>query len=256
MNLHQFDRDRKPRYTADNLRKTLELFDREIVKELLVSRCKASGLTPLALWLNRNMMLPNAGEVVDLLAEYSGGKDIEMLSPEGDLPLHVAVRFGTPKLVSKLISHRPDVLFRENATGRTPLELATDLYMQDIVSTPKLEPIYKDYQPGREDNNSILYNASHFYIHKSWDVAHEPQDRKRTYEVCVQAAQQRPAKRRLVSLLEANEVAKRVATHEPAPNRGGTRRGYRVRRREANNDSESAAEEAKDEVSSWLAHAF
>lgn len=39
----------------------------------------------------------------------------------------------------------------------------------------------------------------------------EAPNKKKTYEVCVAAAERWPGKRRLISLFEANEVAKRLA---------------------------------------------
>ena len=57
--------------------------------------------------------------------------------------------------------------------------------------------------------------------------------KKRTYEICIEAALRYPCKRKLVTLFEANEVAKRLA------------------RKNTQSPEANAVEKHKDEVDVW-----
>jgi hypothetical protein len=140
-----------------------------------------------------------------------------MINGEGDLPLHVAVKQGLSSIASFLLSLNPSLLHRENATGRTPLEMARDLYLTFTVQDPPNVFSSYNYNPNHEDYNSLVRQpASSFIPEKPRPV----ESNKRTYEICMEVDQrlieegydgEAKRKRRLVSLFEANEVAKRLA---------------------------------------------
>jgi hypothetical protein len=118
------------------------------------------------------------------------------------------VKKSLPSITSYLIEVRPELLHRENATGRTPLEMAADMYMQERVSrAPRLDECnnYNCYR----DQNSLVHRPLSSFITVTDD--NETPNKKRTYEICLEATDKHPGKRRLVSLFEANEVAKRLA---------------------------------------------
>ena len=73
------------------LQKMLEVFDKDAVKEMLLERCNEApgALTPLAYWMAKNRGSYKKPDFIAILAEYSSGKDLEMVNGEGDLPLHV-----------------------------------------------------------------------------------------------------------------------------------------------------------------------
>jgi hypothetical protein len=109
-------------------------------------------------------------------------------------------------MVSHFISLNPSLLYRENATGRTPLEMSRDMYISSCVS----EPIQIS---GNEYAQSIIHRAPESFLPKN--EAEAVNNVKRTYEICTEAdkrmeSEGREKKRRLVSLMEANEVAERV----------------------------------------------
>lgn len=69
----------------------IELFDKHLIREMMVERCTLApgSLTPLANWMARNMGSYKKTDIAAILAEYSTGEDLEMINGEGDLPLHV-----------------------------------------------------------------------------------------------------------------------------------------------------------------------
>lgn len=133
----------------------------------------------------------------------------------------------------------------ENTVGITPLELAVDLYLHDRVSNPP----DLDAQSLRMSQNA--WSGEHLPDASFCDkttIEEETErlmecSKKRTYEICIQAAEEAgPKKRRLVSLAEANEVTKR-------PMSSRTREIRRVR----SADIEAMyKEQLIDEVSQWM----
>jgi len=202
------------------LEKMLELFDKNALKEMLLERCTDTpgALTPIAYWMAKNGGSFKGKKVISTLSKYSNGEDLEMINGEGDLPLHVAIKNSLSTQTSFLLSLNPDLLYRENATGRTPLEMSRDIYIASCVeNAPSLTPGHSyrhTYYTGYVDHNSVLHRPSSDFVAKK-EMPEE--SKKRTWEICCEMDEKMRAeggerKRRLVSLFEANEVAKRVTT--------------------------------------------
>jgi hypothetical protein len=86
--------------------------------------------------------------------------------------------------------------------------MATDLYVQERVSQlPKIEHHSGDL--ARNQNPGLLNRDASSFLKDN--MTDEVASKKRTYEICMDAAQQHPRKRKLVCLFDANEVAKRLA---------------------------------------------
>jgi hypothetical protein len=152
-------------------------------------------------------------------------------------------------VASHLITIRPDFLHRENTTGRTPLEVASDSYLQERVKNgPSIAAAYSYYQ-ALNDNSGTANLASKppkDFLQK--EEIDELSSKKRTYEICLEAAERNPAKRRLVTLFEANEVAKRLV---------GSKKKSRVtdvanRLYSGGREVQDEDEEKRDEVSLWI----
>lgn len=207
------------RTSGKKLQAMIDIFNKVSVKEMLLERCinHPGALTPLAYWMSRSGGSWKRTNIIEILSKYSTGEDLEMINGEGDLPLHVAVKHGLSTITELLLKLNPSLLHRENATGRTPLEMARDLYLTSTVQGPPDVFSEYNYNPNHEDYNSIVRQPpSSFLPAKSGP--HESQ--KRTYEICMQVDREliedgyegeSKRKRRLVSLFEANEVAKRLA---------------------------------------------
>ena len=110
------------------------------------------------------------------------------------------------EITRHILSLNPVLLYRENATGRTPLEMAREMYITSCVSEPISISITHHPQFITE------YDPSYF-LPKTETDENSRKSTKRVYDICLEADQKmEPSqkKRHLVSLLEANEVAERV----------------------------------------------
>jgi hypothetical protein len=114
--------------------------------------------------------------------------------------------------------------------------MAADMYMQERVShAPSIDGYntYSNYQNGQNPIPIIQRSPSSFLP----VTDDETPSKKRTYEICLEAAVKYPGKRRLVSLFEANEVAKRLARMKAQSQALALRKGEDV---------------VIDEVSEWI----
>ncbi|KAJ6102464.1 hypothetical protein N7486_004891 [Penicillium sp. IBT 16267x] len=234
----------------------ISLLNPQLVPLMLVQRAGDGSMTPLARWLQSNYSKatwdtqdPTFKETCDRMAamtrllmsydESSNQKQLEILDGSGNAAVHIAVKFGYPTVLETMLDRRPDLLHRENATGCTPLELAVDSWVNQATRTPRQLP-----QNGHNrvpEWELVVDRPSRYFIegHDSrtrWEIM---------FQICQDRSQQRPGKRRLVTLFEANEVAKRLTVDNRWSKRlarGG--RNYVP-------DPETEVEEEKDEVAVW-----
>lgn len=226
-----------PTSNPEAFRAMLEPFDKHELAAMLLERCHVPGkisAPPLAYWLYHTCGDIHDIEILGTLRSFADDSVLEMIDEAGNLPLHIAVKQGFPPIVGQLISMKPALLHRENAVGITPLELARDLWIQEVVAEPpNLE--MPDASLIRDEHGylSVLDRpAKEFVPDKDTEAESEPKpNRRRTYEVCFESAAQYPHKRRLVSLFEANELAKSLVTK---------------------NEEESSCQPERDEVDDWL----
>lgn len=198
------------------LAQILDLLDPQLLQDLLLQRNSAShsdGSTPLHQFLLSNgHRQQNKGNsfVVDalkLLIKYSQGKELAMINSAGETPLHTLISYGNFTLAEILLDFNPDLLYRENATGRTPAEVAQHMCLATKFSEPA------DLSPGRygsRPNPQDIINrepATFLNTEKKKDNRSSAQE---MWDLCKEVMDKHPQKRRLVSLPEANEVAKRL----------------------------------------------
>ncbi|KAI5466053.1 ankyrin repeat-containing domain protein [Mariannaea sp. PMI_226] len=137
------------------LRPLLDLLDADLVRYLFLQRKNLNhfGNTPLHAWLAKasgfqepvvfrefyysyNQLQctkpysteTDAVNMLKLLLEYSKGEELEMLDGAGDTCLHTTVGYDMFSLARVLIEFQPRLLYRENAVGRTPVEIAHDRF--------------------------------------------------------------------------------------------------------------------------------
>ncbi|KAF9895110.1 Ankyrin repeat domain-containing protein 60 [Aspergillus nanangensis] len=217
------------RETPKHVQNLLGLFDSRLVPSLLTERAKGS-LTPISRWLsiaasNTNMYgtsrvyggnnfkreSANFIEVAGYLLEFAkstGQKHLELLDGAGNSPVHDVVKKQLPGVLELMLDQRPDLLVRENATGSTPLELAVDAWIQEVTQNPPYIP---------QDGYTSMRNQP--YDDFSADRVAKKTDKTATqviYDLCRARSAARPSKRKLVTLNEANEVAKRLAARKGA----------------------------------------
>ncbi|VUC34464.1 unnamed protein product [Clonostachys rosea] len=192
-------------------------------------------------------------ETLQLLLKYSNGQGLDMLNGAGDTCLHSAIMKHHVSISKALIDFQPSLLYRENAVGRTPAEAAYDNLTSSQFSKPadirmqntdfaekirrekkkielstqyggdKLSPdsslktqlrdlgLSGDYKPellpellastGAVDNCQIKRLEKDVAQLVIWDI-------------CSTAMERNPSSRRLVSLNEANDVARRLGEQE------------------------------------------
>ncbi|RMZ71322.1 ankyrin repeat [Pyrenophora seminiperda CCB06] len=110
---------------------------------------------------------------------------------------------------------RHDLLFRENASGRTPFEMAKDIYLaNDVSSNPSsLSGSGHWHYHSEHCRRSHGQSKMNMLIRNPKTFIKEPEDEysgdERVLQVCKEFADKSDGKKRkLVSLLEPNEVAK------------------------------------------------
>ncbi|OKO96895.1 hypothetical protein PENSUB_10449 [Penicillium subrubescens] len=256
-----------PARHADKVSQLIDLMDKEHVSTMLTQRAGEGSRTPYARWLQKypdfdisteaHYSVPNqpsnkesTSSITKLfltLGESTNQKYLELLDGAGNTPVHECVKRGFPQILEPILDSRPDLLYRENATGSTPIDMAVDAWVNETTRTVPM--IAVSSMNRRPEWQNITQRQPQFFIKdKDWRTKAQMM-----VEVCRKRAQQSPQKRRLVSLFEANEVAKRLATKGKAGGDGdddynGHRYGRYRHRREREEDE---ADEKLDEVALW-----
>ncbi|KAF2148592.1 ankyrin [Myriangium duriaei CBS 260.36] len=234
--LHHFMRSPSlsDKNTIIALQAFIRLIDPPLLTILLLQRSssRAGSHTPLSLLMSlRQNMDANDVELIKVILEYSKGKDLQIMNGSGDYPLHTAARIGCTRLVRLFIDTNPSLLYRENAVGMTPLEIADTAVLRQRSTNITVLP--RGDAPARQLPD-----------HQPREFLFEPKSpdesgNDNVLTACLQAVKKYPGKRKLVSLLDANEVAKRLANEETGFEQYETGKG----------DNE------KDEVNEWMSKA-
>ena len=222
------------------LRATLGLLEQSLIPTMLLERCASTGvgsLTPLAFWIHNSTIGNTDAEVVQVLLEYSKGADLEIMDGAGDYPLHYLVRGDRSKLIEAVISYNPSLLYKENAMGMTVLDIVDNAYLRDRMDHPPT--VERHSHP-----TSIVNSSPALFLPKNQKKVSESNQVK-NWKIVHEAARLHPGKRQLVSLFDANEVAKRLAAQqreksERRADAGGRYNGYVEARKEW------------DEVTLWI----
>ena len=226
-------------------KKKVSMLDKKIIPSLLLERCSGTGpglLTPLSLYLlNRPDSNDKDLGLIEEMLRISGGKDLTVMDGAGDYPLHVQVRDNHRVTAQYLARQRPDLLFRENATGMTPIEVAETRYLQSVCD-------HEPHLKGSVQSNGILNQRDEDFEKKEagWAPASMQQSISENdddddnlplsdqgYSNLVRIARAHPQPRSLVSVLDANEVARRLAGQQQRKNaeeRARQARGLKSRR--------------------------
>ncbi|KAF7562776.1 hypothetical protein G7046_g1351 [Stylonectria norvegica] len=215
-----------------------------------------------------------------LLLEYSKGDELEMLNGAGETCLHTAVMHNMVSLVHVLVNFRPRLLCRENAVGRTPAEVAHDRVTGEKFGKPSnllaktahgLEELLtrkpEDFateahlrNKSSDEMSKLLgrFGLSGYYkketisnilttlgIQYSYRGPALSDDAKKyiIWDICSTAMEKHPEKRRLVSLNEANDVARRLGEKYSASRYFNTHT-----RVENENDDENQEDEEEDKT--------
>ncbi|KAK3372674.1 hypothetical protein B0H63DRAFT_564053 [Podospora didyma] len=264
---------------ADQLEPLLRLLDKDLLPHLFVSRTHLSGngggMTPLHSFVAATASGSGAAyqtnnkekdkdsnktwlDVLAVLIRYSNGADLEMLDGAGNTLLHTAVMSASAPLTRALLDACPNLLFRENAVGRTPAEVARDRVTADKFKAPSVPRITE----GQSTTSNYTYKSASQLVNRSPEQFLPPHpvaakrtaaqekklkaaesDTQKVWKVCLEHMEKHPnGKRRLVSLGEANDVAKRLGEQYSSS------RYFSIRARgEDDDDDEEEEEEEQDE---------
>jgi len=235
------------------LRQLLELLEPDMRNHLFMQRngLAHGGDTPLHAWLQNANPLNYAYrfhsqrklgqetktniDILKTVIDMSKGAELDILNSAGNTALHTAVLRGLPKQAVVIIEANPKLLFRENAVGRTPTEIAYDRYIHEKVSS--LDPI-EDHISDVSD--LVKKDPPQFLEIFRAETKLYRTCKELTWVACAEqlAKHQGSAKRRLVSLNEANDVAIRI---------GESYTGQRYFNKTPANPDEAEDEEAQED---------
>jgi hypothetical protein len=251
-----------------------DLIDPRLLPSLFCERNSAAN-TPLSLWTSRyatnNDFDSTRSYVLEYLLKFpAAGDSLNFVDGAGNTPLHNAVQRSDWDMASIILRHNPTLLVRENSTGRTPLELAEDQEINGIVREP-VPLVANNWQRRNRTakNRGVSINWDQKLVTRAPNDFAPPaeadtdgvdnnqtgeNDRLKTLKVLrdtlAQLRAEGKAKRRLVTLNEANEVARRLAAMKAGskPALGDPNQN------EEEDDDEDKVEEAQvqDEVQRWL----
>lgn len=235
----------------------LSLIDPLLIPSMFVERCASQpgSITPLALWMTKFEMWDGDSRAQFLktildLAEPTGQRHLELLDGSGNTVLHNAVNALDGVALKIFLERRPDLLHRENAVGATPAELAENKWIAKMTDGPPEGPSRWNDDNWRHYGRSTDLSSLRV-IHKAPNDFVEKQSKRTNwverdiYNLCQPKVQEEKSpKRKLVSLFDANEVAKRLAVGDRS-----SAHGRRYRRRYNNGDD---GEDERDEVAQWL----
>jgi hypothetical protein len=248
----------KPEHLG-RIRELLTLVDPRLLPSLFTERTTDSpgAATPLARWMHANVkppsynydpVQPGREAFIELILEFGKGADLSLVNGEGDTPLHAAVRYGADAVLRVMFACRPELLFRENASGRTPYEVAEDAYLaSEVFKDPPSISAGADayYHLRRRRARVHAPEATTLLARKPETFVDEAEDKRSAVEkvwlVCKEVREKAEGgtKRKLVSLVEANEVAKRLALKK------------RSAEMEEKKEGEEEQELGGDEVAVW-----
>lgn len=174
---------------ADKLKELLSLFDREAVIRMITERSSLSsdGRTPLHQWIasiRGNDVHDKSVAVFNLFVEMSSEAvttALNLLDASGDTPLHdMLTSHASSKVIRAVLDFQPSLLFRENAVGRTPVEVVHDEVISSRVTSTNNEQ-HRYYGYGNDGYCYLLtetpgvFLANMEFRQEKWSCEHESQ---------------------------------------------------------------------------------
>lgn len=205
---------------APKLKALLDVLDRSLVISMMTERCTLDddARTPLHQWIhgqckgNNYYKVEQAIEVLNFLMDLSpeaGKRALWMVDGTGDTPLHALVSSNaSEKIVKAVLDIDPELLFRENAVGRTPLEVAHDRFFADKSKAPSDRSWYPSRDP---QEPSLVTTHLTSFVDRAADELEDKSHIAVVWKLCSEYELKAVSKkRRLASLHEANDVAERL----------------------------------------------
>ncbi|KXG48078.1 uncharacterized protein PGRI_019480 [Penicillium griseofulvum] len=215
----------RPCKNSNRFTRLTDLLDKQLLQTMFMQRASGGLRTPFMAWLQAQTQFtpedpviprpPNSPQTEDEILTSmtnvildladSSQKHLELFDAGGNTPLHNAARKQFPQVLGLLLDRRPDMLYRENATGTTPMEMVVDAWVNKCTAAPPVSPpassaTHPEWQHAVQRDPQFFIPGARVKYDKE----------KVMLRVCQERARERPGKRRLVSLFEANEVSKRL----------------------------------------------
>ena len=241
-------------HNLKSLRGGMSLIAPDLLKPLFLEKCgeDPGSLTPLAQLIRHDRIHgKDACDIIEVLLRYSGGKDLEILDGAGDYPLHYLVRNNKTKLANIIIKYNPSLLSLENAIGQTPEDVAHNSYLRWRMQNPPIvDNSPRSYYYSGEPAGIVGRHPQEFGGREDESDDSLSDDASGMWKMCREMTADIVAthKRKLVSLFDANEVAKRVSLAKQV---WAERNNARNRRRHGDSGSLIDTGE-KDPVVQWL----
>ena len=253
------------------LTEILKLFQQNLIQPLLLEKSSTpepGAMTPLAGFINTCGHNPKVQSLLEIILRYSEGKDLEVLDGAGDYILHKLVRDSNEKLVKFIVDYKPEMLHYENATGMTALDVAETHYLRDVFSHPPSIVRTEEYSIKDQSSSTFLpkeatdneVNEIDALLATDADDLADRNSAWRIHRLLQKLGDKHTGKRKLVSLLDANEIAARLAKKQAKANEE-TRRRERLGMNAAglynqyNNGggyhNGASADQKQDEVGRW-----
>lgn len=246
---------------ATKLKDLLSLIDKRLIRSLLTERSKdePGGLTPLGFWLAnpRSIRFIHShrppsdlpAEIFPILLDFGGEEALTMMDGSGQFPLHQAVKASHTAMVKLIVEHDPALLFRENAMGQTPLELAHSMYVRFCTrGNPNIR--HSGFKAlARRDPEDFVEkkkNGDGMEDEGGWPNENWTGAMTHTWTVCKRVAEKEARGRKLVSVNEAREVAKRLAERKKRDSE------EKAERKEGEREEKGKKQVKEDEVDKWL----
>jgi len=213
--------------TVSEFKPLLRLLNAQLVERMFRERSNLEqlGRTPLHQWIAEAAFswkanIYSEGEMVKMFKLLLGispsatDRALRMLDSAGDTPLHSLVLNDSSRsleLARVVVEHDPELLFRENAVGRTPIEVARERFIASRIQQPN----YPNYYPDKSVATWLRASPEEFVKKNDEGDAKEHEDSSnvaKLWRLCEETLAKFPElpKRQLVSLHEANDVAKRL----------------------------------------------
>jgi len=256
---------------VDHMRAMIETIDKRLISSMCFQRSSAE--TPLSLWLAQ---LRGSKEfqvsVTRLLLEYGDGSELETLNGAGLTVLHTVAQmfsngYEDPRQyllhARVILESRPELVCWENATGNTSLELVEDKILalkcsgddnnggrrhhyyrhsygrpQSITDKPPREFIEQETRGDIDMDLDTDTDQEHLTPKQ-----HSEMMRKLLLSTQVKLEADGKGNRRLVTLHEASEVARRLAANQ---RKRAEAEDEHIARREGGHTP------SKDQVELWL----
>ncbi|CAZ82771.1 unnamed protein product [Tuber melanosporum] len=217
-----------PNLLVPIIEETVGLLPEDKLADMFLQRTRRHGRTPLAHLLGQLLSPPmSRGSQFHLLGmktllKYSKGKELGLFDSEGNLPIHTVLRRNLAIPARLLLSLKPEHINTENASGRTPLEIATSNYLTKISQKPQaihaqgyhggiFRPRLFGFSPSEDSASEVSENGEP--PEKMYDVPNVDS----AFKLACKAAQEARCGRTLVSLLEARSLVQRLQGSDNLP---------------------------------------